>query len=305
MVRCTPPLRLQDEPFVRGRAFDFAQLAKLVSELFHAGVRRLRVVMHGPDGLGQRECGHRGQVLRVGVTPARLLDPVGRVASVLGERVLALGDPDVGTLRDLHQVAVRRGVGLVVGRERNHVVAVLDAVAVRFLRVVEFATHDLHGPAHVRNLEGQTVVDGVELHFRARVHELTEIHRENRRFHLPVQNLVQVLVPVPTTVERQLVVEHALRHEDGAEEWKALDVVPVHVALENHGLHPLVLEDFGLQGVAEFAQSRTHVQDQQNVVEPNFDACGVAAVSAAHLERQVALHPGVKLVRIRGAGAHE
>jgi len=284
----------ENEAFVGRDGRDAAGGFDLAGERHDASVIRFRFVVRGDDARGLGFGRHLRDVARVGVAPAKLLDTPART-HVLVVAVLAVRDPDVRVASQIDERPVQReaAVGFVVGREGENLSGVLDAVAVGLLRVVELAAGDLDVTLLARDHDHAAVEDRVELHLQTGLFKLAVDHGEDRRVHLSPQNVLQALVPLTSAVEGQQVVEDGARHVQGFEERVALDVVPVHVALQDRAGNPLVAEDLRQKRDAEFAQASSHVEDEERPSAANLDAGGVTSEGRALLEGKVFVHPGV------------
>ena len=122
------------------------------------------------------------------------------------------------------------------------------------------------GPVAGIELERDVLDDVVKMHLRAHVREMD---REARVVHLARERLLEGARHVVAAVE----VDDVPRHERGIEEREALDVIPVHVAEEEMRSDRHVLQ----QRLAEEAQARAAVEDEEELARPHFHAARVAA----------------------------
>lgn len=250
--------------------------------------------MRGHNFLDPELLGNPGDVLRVGMAPVVAADVTEFLAFVLVLRVLAVGEPQIGSLHQLLEAfgdtAPHR---LVVGGEDEHLALVLDPVPVRFLRMEQLPTEDLHRVSSFAERDRHPVEDGVEIHPHAGLFDFLVDHREHRAVHLTAEHVLERAVPLLTAVELESVVELAPVHVERSEERIALDVIPVHVALQERSLDaPLLLgEHFSDEGITERTHARPHVEDDQLVAAAHFHAGGVATHRGAFRELEMLLDP--------------
>lgn len=167
------------------------------------------------------------------MAPVEFLDAIHTLVVI--ERILAVGDPEVGILYESLQ---RSGngviaIGFVVGGEAEYPPVELDAIAEGFLWVMELACFDRDWAIFRIDRDCPAIMDRVEFHFHASVLQFSKQNWEHRMVHLSLENRFQIGIPFLTAIEGELVLEHSLWHVEWSKERQALDVVPVDVALED------------------------------------------------------------------------
>ena len=238
-------------------------------------MRRVMVEQRqAPDPRRHRQVDH---VLQRAVPPAH-------VARVLGRRVLAVVDQQVGAgdkftvalvprmhvsqhlAERLAEAPRRARMALMVGRVDQHHPVGLDPVTERQRRVVQVTG------CHPRLVNHETALDQVVVTQR-RAHRI-EVDREIGVLHLPGQRFPQRRAKAARRIHVPLVGPV----EQRCEERETLDMVPVGMADEDVAAQRR--RALRLQGVAQDADSRSGVEYQLcPVAGAHFHARGVAAVT--------------------------
>src|ERR1700736_496210 len=104
--------------------------------------------------------------------------------------------------------------------------------------------------------------------------KIVERDGEERRCHLPVQNLTQTAARPVITKNLDLVFVVVGRHE----KRKPLNVVPMNMGDEQTEMN-CARSEFILEGKAEFSNSRSGVQHNEFAISAHFRAGGVTAIT--------------------------